>query len=143
MRQIDEATMVSEYLKTKIGIKAIAKKYRIGQTRAIDILKRNGVNTSLGKKRNARGSSATTYRGTVERSLKRNLQADEWVHHIDGDRTNNDLSNLAPMPSKTHRELHRQIEQVTFDLFKAGLLRFNRTNNQYVMTSRLLKAMKE
>jgi len=134
---VDEPVLVREYLETAIGIKQLAKRYRIGQARAVRILRDAGVDTSLGRRRHANGSCARTYRRIVEDSIGRSLSNDEWVHHIDGDRTNNRIDNLCVMTDLQHRTLHRQIEQVTFELYKAGLVTFNRVTLSYEMTTDL------
>lgn len=46
-----------------------------------------------------------------ERENGRRLKDNEDVHHIDGDRANNDPSNLVALTKRQHRELHRQHPQ--------------------------------
>lgn len=46
------------------------------------------------------------HRVIMERQIGRALTRDECVHHIDGDRANNDLSNLQLMTRKEHASLH-------------------------------------
>lgn len=53
------------------------------------------------------GSSIKAHRAIVEACLGRKLRPDEEVHHIDGDRANNNLSNLAVMSKGEHSRLHR------------------------------------
>lgn len=48
------------------------------------------------------------HRYIMEQVLGRTLSRDEVVHHIDGDRTNNDLSNLVVMSRSEHSKLHHQ-----------------------------------
>jgi len=43
----------------------------------------------------------------IEQRLGRRLLPDEIVHHIDGDRHNNNLNNLALMTREAHARLHR------------------------------------
>jgi hypothetical protein len=47
-----------------------------------------------------------THRLVAEALLGRPLRHDEHVHHIDGDKTNNSLSNLRIMSNVEHRILH-------------------------------------
>lgn len=47
----------------------------------------------------------------MERRIGRGLRQDEVVHHIDGDRSNNDPHNLSLMTRAGHSALHRKIEQ--------------------------------
>lgn len=46
------------------------------------------------------------HRLVMERHLKRKLRTDEVVHHIDGDKHNNDVSNLIVMTQGEHAKLH-------------------------------------
>ena len=43
----------------------------------------------------------------IEDRIGRKILPDEVVHHIDGDRSNNDLDNLALMTRTAHSRLHR------------------------------------
>ena len=48
-----------------------------------------------------------TYRQIAEQKIGRKLQPGEVVHHIDGDRTNNDPENLMVLPSRSaHGRIH-------------------------------------
>lgn len=49
----------------------------------------------------------------MEQHLGRELGPDEVVHHIDGDRLNNALSNLAVMTRDEHSRLHRECDLPT------------------------------
>lgn len=45
----------------------------------------------------------------METLIGRRLQRGEVVHHIDGDKCNNDLSNLQLMTNSAHMSLHRRL----------------------------------
>lgn len=47
---------------------------------------------------------------TMEEHIRRKLNPDECVHHIDGCKTNNELSNLKLMTLSEHSRLHRNME---------------------------------
>ena len=48
----------------------------------------------------------------VQESIKRELTKDEVVHHIDGNKQNNDIENLVIFPNqKEHSHFHRQVRQ--------------------------------
>lgn len=49
----------------------------------------------------------------MERRLGRRLLEDEVVHHIDGNKHNNDINNLALMTRSAHARLHRREEQIS------------------------------
>ena len=46
------------------------------------------------------------HRLVMEKYLKRYLKIDEIVHHLDGDKSNNKLTNLKLMTISEHRKLH-------------------------------------
>lgn len=48
----------------------------------------------------------------VERRIGRRLLPDEIVHHIDGDRANNNIDNLALMTRAAHARLHRREQKL-------------------------------
>ena len=56
------------------------------------------------------GSEEKEHRYLMEQKLGRTLTSDEVVHHIDGNRSNNDLSNLVVMSRGEHSKLHRMQE---------------------------------
>lgn len=58
----------------------------------------------------ADGSGEKEHRYLMEQHLGRKLKKDEVVHHIDGNRTNNDLGNLVVMSRGEHSALHRKME---------------------------------
>jgi hypothetical protein len=49
-------------------------------------------------------------RHKLETALGRKLGSSECVHHLDGDKQNDDLSNLTAMPHGEHSRLHRLAE---------------------------------
>ena len=60
------------------------------------------------------------HRAIMEEHLGRRLRPDEVVHHKDGDKTNNDISNLEVLTWSEHSSLHRKKElQEGKTLFKA------------------------
>lgn len=56
------------------------------------------------------GSGMKEHRYIMEQNIGRKLEQNECVHHIDGNRTNNDLSNLQLMTIGEHSKLHREKE---------------------------------
>lgn len=49
------------------------------------------------------------HRKVVEDALGRELKSNEVVHHIDGDKSNNNIENLALMPASIHSRLHESM----------------------------------
>lgn len=58
----------------------------------------------------ANGSGQKEHRFIIEQIIGRKLDRDEVVHHIDGNRSNNDISNLVVMSRGEHSALHRNKE---------------------------------
>ena len=68
-----------------------------------------GIDTSKGYPRFTRGEhkGKFVHKVVMELWLGRELDGDECVHHIDGDKTNNNIDNLALMTASGHAKLHR------------------------------------
>lgn len=58
----------------------------------------------------ADGSGMPEHRYIMENALGRKLEPTEHVHHIDGNRENNDISNLMVLTKSEHSRLHRNKE---------------------------------
>ena len=67
----------------------------------------------------------------MELHLNRALQKGEVVHHIDGDKTNNNLENLYLTTVQEHNKLHAESESIIFTLVKQGIVKFNRDIGRY------------
>jgi hypothetical protein len=67
----------------------------------------------------------------MECHLGRGLKKGEVVHHIDGDKRNNNLENLFLTNVAEHNKLHAESESIIFELVKRGLVQFNRNTARY------------
>jgi hypothetical protein len=73
----------------------------------------------------------------IEEHIGRKLNRDrfgrgEGVHHLDGDKLNNIIDNLFLYNNeKEHKEIHSQLEKVTYDLIKKGIIKFNKQTKKY------------
>lgn len=67
----------------------------------------------------------------MECHLGRKLEKGEIVHHIDGDKRNNNIENLFLTTPAEHNKLHGSSEQLIFELFKLGIISFNRETARY------------
>jgi hypothetical protein len=67
----------------------------------------------------------------MECYLKRGLVKGEIVHHIDGDKTNNNIENLFLTTPAEHNKLHAGSEAIVFRLVKLGIVQFNRELARY------------
>jgi hypothetical protein len=56
----------------------------------------------------------------------------EQLHHVDGNKLNNLIDNLAYCSNpREHMLLHCQLEEIAFELVRSGLIQFNKENNKY------------
>ena len=60
------------------------------------------------------------------------LSKHDLVHHIDGDKTNNNPNNLFVCHSKAiHQDIHTQLEELSMTLVKAGIIQFDHKIGKY------------
>lgn len=72
------------------------------------------------------------HRLQVEVSLGRRLTPAEIIHHVDGDKTNNKLSNLYLCSDNfDHQKIHGKLERAAMELVKMGLLIFDHAEGTY------------
>lgn len=67
------------------------------------------------------------------------LPSDMVVHHIDGDKLNNELVNLVPLSKKDHRVAHGELEKCSYYLIQNGLIQYDRENNTYDLSTTMKK----
>lgn len=69
----------------------------------------------------------------MEQHLNRALYDNEVVHHIDGDKQNNQLDNLDVMTVKQHNKCHGQgANKLLFELYKDGIIKYDRLYKRYI-----------
>lgn len=66
------------------------------------------------------------HRHIVEQKIGRVLKKEEEVHHINFDSSDNNIDNLIVLSRKDHLLLHSQLEYIMKDLFKNGLVCFEK-----------------
>lgn len=70
----------------------------------------------------------------MEQHIGRRLLPNETVHHIDGNKQNNVLSNLYLVHSHAeHRNAHTSLQQIGYALIRTGMLTFDLQNGQYIV----------
>jgi hypothetical protein len=74
-----------------------------------------------------------------------NSLAGEQVHHIDGDKDNNEISNLFLTDAKEHSKIHKQYEEVFFLLYRQDLIKFSKEQRgvDWESVNQLIKKLKE
>lgn len=80
-----------------------------------------------------KGGYVAEHRIVMELHLGRRLRRGEVIHHLDGNKCNNNIENLMLLDKSTHRTLHHQLETVSFQLVQNKLITFNQEKNKYVI----------
>lgn len=73
----------------------------------------------------------------MEQHLGRSLSKSEVVHHIDGDKTNNNMNNLWLCDQSQHREAHASLQYLGYELIQAGLVTFDPETGAYQAHNKL------
>ena len=69
----------------------------------------------------------------AEKKLGRKIKKGEVVHHIDGNKRNNDMVNLLICKDKKeHRLLHAQLGRLAFELVRNGVIKYDNKSNKYI-----------
>jgi hypothetical protein len=81
------------------------------------------------------------YVDVMEKLLGRRLLPTEHVHHINGDRSNDDPSNLVVMDASAHQLAHRDLERIGYELVRCKLVVFDREEENYKISAELAEEM--
>lgn len=74
-----------------------------------------------------------SHRLNMEKEIGRKLLKTEIVHHIDCDKTNDDINNLLLCSASEHKLLHLQLEHISRNLYRQGLITFDFESRKYVL----------
>ena len=77
------------------------------------------------------------HRVILAKHLNKHHSELQQVHHIDGNKRNNDISNLIELDKSEHTQIHKQLEKLAFDLFKSQKIMFDKTNKNYYLSALL------
>ena len=77
------------------------------------------------------------HRFIAEQLVDRVLNIDEFVHHIDMDKTNNSLDNLFITKQRGHKNLQYSFNRLCKSLLGAGLIYFDKESGNYGLRERL------
>lgn len=67
----------------------------------------------------------------MEKHLGKRIPQGMVVHHIDGNKQNNELDNLLLCSVSEHNNCHARIEKVVFELYQKGIVGFDREKMSY------------
>lgn len=59
-------------------------------------------------------------------------------HHVDLDRSNGKAENIHVVDSKTHTQLHQQLQQITSELIKKEIIDYDKNNPHYFIKDKNL-----
>jgi len=91
----------------------------------------------FGIKKPKRDVTKKGYRGKehifiAEKKLGRPLKKGETVHHIDGDKTNNDPNNIYIFKTGSdHAQAHKSLRKLSYELVKKGIIKFDYIKGEY------------
>lgn len=81
-----------------------------------------------------KGKLIPEYRHVIEKKLGRKLLKGEVVHHIDGCRFNNKISNLiVTKKAKIHFKVHMSMQEIFYILVRLKVIKFNRKKLEYYL----------
>lgn len=70
----------------------------------------------------------------IQENIGRQIRNNEVVHHIDGDKTNNDITNLDLCTIKEHNNLHaKAANDLIFELYKRNIVGYDRDKKLYYL----------
>lgn len=82
------------------------------------------------------GKRVWSHRYEAEKKIGRKLKESEPVHHVDGDKLNNNHNNLYVCRDRSHHgTVHDSLEKVAFSLYKLGIIGFDEETGEYFHTS--------
>lgn len=114
------------------------KRYSIRETERTKYIDSHGyVQVWCGRGETSRGRKdgyMAEHRMVMENLIGRELEPGEVVHHVNGVKTENSEDNLFLCESKAkHREIHSQLEKISFELLKRGVIIFDNELGEYVI----------
>ena len=65
-------------------------------------------------KTNQNGKQVRLHRYLMEKHIRRALKSNELVHHVDGDKNNNNINNLKIVTRAEHNRIHKNGENTQF-----------------------------
>jgi len=69
----------------------------------------------------------------MERNIQKKIPSGMVVHHIDGVKRNNDISNLLLCTIAEHNNCHAKSESIVFELYRRGIVGFDKDTMTYFL----------
>lgn len=69
----------------------------------------------------------------MERHIERPIKKGEAIHHIDGDKTNNNIKNLQLMTVAEHNACHAANDRLIMELYRSGIVVYDRKSKKYLI----------
>lgn len=82
-------------------------------------------------------SEKWVHRTIAERKIKRNLLKSEVVHHINGNKLDNNENNLYVCDKRKHGLVHHSLEISAFELYERGYIGFDEISGEYFVSDKL------
>lgn len=80
----------------------------------------------------------------IEQHLKRKMRKGEVIHHINGNKLDNNLTNLVVFSSdKLHRQAHNELEKISMLLVQKNMILFDKTTNKYMAHPKLRELLEQ
>lgn len=75
------------------------------------------------------------HRKIIEKNMGIELKKEDIIHHINGDKLDNQINNLLiTSSSKEHQIIHRQLETIALGLVSKGIIKFSKANKTYYVS---------
>jgi hypothetical protein len=89
------------------------------------------VNVRSGRRKSGWGNYKKEHILVVERNIGRKILKSELVHHVDGVKLNNHISNLFLTDSSGHRNAHVSLQDIGYELVRSKLVKFSKKTGKY------------
>lgn len=133
----DDASLRTLYVEQQMSIRQVADATGQNWKRVMFRLRELGVMRPPGREgRGQKRSASATYRKRLT------VAPGQVVHHIDHNPLNNAPSNLVAVSRRQHSAFHKELEMLSIELYKKGLVLFDAAKG-YTMAPRLLALLGE
>ncbi len=79
----------------------------------------------------------------MEEKIGRNLTKKDRVHHINGNKLDNDIDNLYLCTEPQHRIAHNSLQEIGYSLYNKGFLDFDKSTHKYFVAHEKLRELLE